>query len=129
MLLVVPQTLQTEKTELAHDGSGGGHLDLTKTVQTVRRSFFWIGCAHDVKLWVRQCTKCQSKKSPNPIRQAALMLAPVDAPMERIAIAVLWVPYRCLQGAIVMYLWSLTILQNGQKLMLYQIRKRPLLPG
>ena len=73
----------------AHDGPGGGHLGIAKTVPKVNNKYYWIGCSKDVKLLIWQCPQCQSRKSPNPKRRAALVQVPVDAPMERLAIDVM----------------------------------------
>ncbi len=89
LLLVVPISLREQVMTAAHDGPGGGHLGISKTVPKVRNKYYWIGCSKDVKLWIRQCPECQSRKTPNPKRRAALVQVPVGAPMERLAVDVM----------------------------------------
>ena len=89
LLLVVPASLQQQIMAAAHDGPGGGHLGIAKTIPKVKNKYYWIGCSKDVKIWIRQCPQCQKRKPPNPKRRAQLTQVPVGAPMERLAVDVM----------------------------------------
>ena len=89
LLLVVPHSLKERVMRTAHDGPAEGHLGIAKTIPKVKNRYFWIGCAKDIKLWIRQCPKCQKRKSPNPKHRAALVQTAAGAPMERIAIDIM----------------------------------------
>ena len=46
-----------------HDTELGGHLGSTKTLNSVRRYFFWQGMEASVRDYVRGCQSCQQNKS------------------------------------------------------------------
>ena len=66
--VVVPEhrrDLQQVILEQAHDVPGAGHMGQRKTLDRIRRQFWWptmSKCAHK---WVEECPTCQTTKSPN----------------------------------------------------------------
>ena len=49
--LVVPQALVPEVLAALHDGVGGGHLGISKTVRKVCHRFYWPHLRRDVEEW------------------------------------------------------------------------------
>ena len=48
-----------------HDGAGGGHLGVHKTLVKARERFYWPGLRKDVEDWCQQCGDCaESKNKP-----------------------------------------------------------------
>ena len=46
--LIVPQCLRSQMLEALHDGAGGGHLGVHKTLVKAREQFCWPGLRKDV---------------------------------------------------------------------------------
>ena len=88
-LLVVPQSLVPLVIQSLHNGVGGGHLGLTKTLAKIKDRFFWPGMRSDVEDWCQQCSSCASRKSPSQTPRAPLVPTYVGYPMERIALDLL----------------------------------------
>ena len=80
LTLVVPNQLQQQVIQMLHDSHVGGHFGRDKTIDRVKSSFLWYGCAKDIKIYVESCAICRtSKKLHKPpglvlrtIRQAIL---------------------------------------------------------
>ena len=47
---------------------GAGHFGQKRTLQVLRRSYFWFGMAKDAQYWCRSCLVCQKAKAPNQAR-------------------------------------------------------------
>ena len=63
-LLYVPDSEELRQDILYwhHDVPWCGHLGIQKTLELVRRQFWWPGIAADIKNYVQSCYKCQSDK-------------------------------------------------------------------
>jgi hypothetical protein len=64
-----------------HDTVLGGHLGSTKTLNSVRRYFFWQGMEASVRDFVRSCQSCQQNKSSS--KHPMGLLHPLPVPEER----------------------------------------------
>ena len=84
--LIVPHSLVPQVLRALHDGAGGGHLGVNKTLTKARQRFYWPGLRDDVEQWCRQCKDCAETKSPTPSARAPLSPSVVGYPMERIAL-------------------------------------------
>jgi len=49
--LVVPRKQVREILEEAHDSSSGGHFGVNKSLEKIRKHFFWATCKQDVENW------------------------------------------------------------------------------
>ena len=81
--LVVPDDVAT-KTQLLkelHDLPTGGHPGFNRTLQTVRRRFYWRGMTADVRDYVLQCPVCQLEKGESTLPRGELQ--PLRVPIER----------------------------------------------
>ncbi|KAL5005383.1 hypothetical protein ScPMuIL_018839, partial [Solemya velum] len=63
-LLIVPPEMRNEILTLAHDSTTGGHFGIKKTRDKIRQIFYWLGMRKDVTDWIKTCTMCQTRKSP-----------------------------------------------------------------
>jgi hypothetical protein len=64
-----------------HDTYLGGHLGTAKTLESVRRYFFWLGMESSVRDYVRSCQSCQQNKATS--KRPMGLLVPLPIPEER----------------------------------------------
>ncbi|KNC32285.1 hypothetical protein FF38_12919 [Lucilia cuprina] len=62
--LLVPKELRRDVIYSAHDVSNSAHGGIAKTLERVRRFFFWPGLATDVKTYILNCELCKTSKTP-----------------------------------------------------------------
>ena len=69
MQLVVPDSLKEEILYGVHEGIGGGHLGVEKSVAKLKERYYWSGHYNDVKSWCANCGSCITRKatSSSPI--------------------------------------------------------------
>ena len=88
--LILPPELVNIVLQQLHDHiTSGGHLGPTKTLDKIRRRFYWVGQRNDIESWCQTCTECSKRKSPVQTRRAPLQLIASNAPFQRIAIDIL----------------------------------------
>ena len=82
--LVVPQHCRRQLLEMAH----AGHLGVRKTLQRLRKHFYWKHMKTDVSRFVKECHPCQVAGKPNqPVPVSPLKPIPVmQNPFERIIV-------------------------------------------
>ena len=49
--LVVPRNYVNTVLEEAHDFPFGGHFGINKTLQKIRKTFYWASCKKDAENW------------------------------------------------------------------------------
>ena len=86
---LVPRKRIKRILEEAHDSSTGGHFGVNKTLEKIRKRFFWATCKQDVEDWCRTCKICVSKKGPSGKGKCPLQIYNVGAPFERIQMDIL----------------------------------------
>lgn len=86
--LIVPKTRVLEVLNMIHNGSSGGHLGVNKTLDQIRRRYYWVNCREDVEEWIRKCAVCGASKSPALKTRGKMKQYISGAPFERIAIDV-----------------------------------------
>ena len=86
--LIIPRNRVPEVLKEIHDGSGGGHFGVSKTLEKLRQRFYWINCKEDVKEWCKKCVVCAGSNGPHRKRKAPMRQYNVGSPFERIAIDV-----------------------------------------
>ena len=84
-LYVLPKGLRDAVMSEAHGSISSSHFGIKKTLQRLRKRFYWIGMRRDVGEWCRVCEACTAKKGPQSAPQAPLQIVSVGAPMERVA--------------------------------------------
>lgn len=84
-LLVVPRKRIEEIIAEYHNGSSGGHLGNTKTVEKIKKRFYWVGCQESVADWIRRCDRCIKAKGPSRRSHGKMRQYNAGAPFERIA--------------------------------------------
>ena len=64
--IVVPKALETEILKGTHDSPFTGHLGVTRTLDRIRKRFFWPNMRESVENYIRQCDICAKRKAPAP---------------------------------------------------------------
>jgi RNase H-like domain found in reverse transcriptase/Reverse transcriptase (RNA-dependent DNA polymerase)/Integrase zinc binding domain/Chromo (CHRromatin Organisation MOdifier) domain/gag-polyprotein putative aspartyl protease len=59
------KSLRTFILKETHDIQIGGHVGMNKTVELVKRKFYWPSMDKDIQLFVASCQKCQENKNRN----------------------------------------------------------------
>ena len=62
--LVVPRNDVNTVLEEAHDSPSGGYFGVNKTLQKIRKRFYWASCRKDFENWCRSCSVYIAKKGP-----------------------------------------------------------------
>ncbi|XP_065369018.1 uncharacterized protein LOC135961445 [Calliphora vicina] len=63
--LWIPHRLRKDVITRAHDDPVCSHGGMVKTLELIRRNFFWPGMVKDVRDYVRNCEICKTTKAPN----------------------------------------------------------------
>lgn len=89
-LLVIPETMKQSVLEQAHDVPSSGHFGIKRTLDTIRRRFWWPTLDQDVRHYVRTCDKCQKRKADNRPKEGLMVPMPIPAqPFEIVGIDLL----------------------------------------
>ena len=116
----VPKSLKDEVLKQCHDVRLAGHLGLVKTLEILKRSFFWHGMSTDCKIYVESCATCSVNKKPKVWLRARFSKYHAGAPMERLHIDILG-PFTPSSAGNVYILMLVDQFRNGLSVMLYQI--------
>ena len=87
--LIVPRKRIKEILKEAHDGASSGHFGVNKTLEKIRRRFYWATCKQDVENWCKTCEFCVSKKGPSGKAKSPLQIYNVGSPFERLQMDIL----------------------------------------
>jgi len=89
MQLVVPQKCIKQILEEAHDTPSGGHFGVNKTLEKIRRRFYWATCKKDVENWCKSCKECVAKRGPPDKGKSPMQIYNVGTPFERLQMDIL----------------------------------------
>ena len=70
--------LRKEICEAEHDSKIAGHMGQGKTIELIRRNFFWPGMDAYIEDYVRSCDSCQKNKAARHARYG--LLQPLELP-------------------------------------------------
>jgi len=87
--LIVPKIRIKQILEEAHDSPSGGHFGINKTLEKIRKRFYWATCKQDVEEWCKSCKICLAKRGPTGKGKSPLQIYNVGAPFERIQMDIL----------------------------------------
>lgn len=83
--LVVPRELRKDVMYAAHDVPNAAHGGIAKTVERVRRNFYWPRLVTDVKEYVQHCELCKTSKAPTTILRPPMgQMATSERPFQRL---------------------------------------------
>ena len=69
--------LRTKILHECHDSPTAGHLGTDKTIDLVKRKFYWRGMYRDIRKYVETCLSCQSNKSSSQVPAGLLKTLPI----------------------------------------------------
>lgn len=99
--LWVPVQLRNDVIKRAHDSAITVHGGMAKTLELLRRHFFWPGIVTDVRKYIQNCSTCKETKSPNQILRPEMGQQSVSCrPFQRMYIDILGPYPRSKQGNI-----------------------------
>ena len=67
----------------------GGYLGTTKTIEKVKKRFYWYKYKEFIENWVKKCPKCQARRLPKLRPRAPMKQDRVGVPMERVCLDLL----------------------------------------
>lgn len=74
---------------MLHSEVRAGYFGATKTLTKLHIVFYWLGCRHDVELFVHCCAACTIKKGPIGQSQVPMQPYVAGAPTERVGVDIL----------------------------------------
>jgi len=81
--LVIPCHRVKEILEEAHDSSIG-HFGVNKTLEKIRKRFYWATCKQDTENWCKSCKIYVSKQGPSGKGKSPLQIYNVGLPFQRV---------------------------------------------
>jgi len=87
--LIVPKIRRKQILEEAHDSPSGGHFGINKTLEKIRKRFYWATCKQDVEEWCKSCKICLARRGPTGKGKSPLQIYNVGAPFERVQMDIL----------------------------------------
>ncbi|MEW8544524.1 MAG: integrase zinc binding domain-containing protein, partial [Candidatus Thiodiazotropha sp.] len=87
--ILVPSSMRDEILIELHDHVTGGHLGSTKTMDKVRKRFYWCNYKEHIENWCKQYVQCQSRRLPKLRPLAPMKQNRVGVPMERVSLDLL----------------------------------------
>lgn len=63
--LWIPENLRNSIIERFHNSPTAAHGGMGKTLDLIRRNFYWPGMVTDVRQYIRECEICKCSKHPN----------------------------------------------------------------
>ena len=82
----LPDSLVPKVLHALRDSPSAGHLGVSKTLEKVRRRFYWHGMREDVESHIRRCGPCAEVNDPNKLPKAPLINIKSGHPLQRVAI-------------------------------------------
>lgn len=80
-LLWVPEHLQTDLLKEIHDQSSSGHPGKRRTLDLLRRHYYWPGHVGSVIRFIKNCVECHRNKAPRQKKHG--LLVPLPIPVQR----------------------------------------------
>ena len=87
--ILVPCDSREEVLMQLHDHLTAGHLGTTKTIDKVKKRFYWYKYKEFIENWVQKCPQCQARRLPKLRPKAPMSQNRVGVPMERVCLDLL----------------------------------------
>ena len=87
--IVLPKSLRDEILTELHDHVTSGHLCTMKTLEKVKRRFYWHDYKAFVESWCRKCLQCQSRSLPKLCPRAPMKHSTTGTPLQRVSLDLL----------------------------------------
>ena len=86
--LVATQEIKEQAFGQLHSSKTGGHLGINRTLDNVRRRFYWPGCKTDIRTWCQRCTTCAQIKA-GPRYKSKMHQVPCGSRFDRVFMDIL----------------------------------------
>lgn len=86
IVLVAPKEIRNKCLYELHQNRTAEHLGRDKTLDSVKRRFYWHGISKDIAIWVRKCSACASCKRGSAVGKVRLQQSQVGYRLDRIAV-------------------------------------------
>lgn len=70
------------------DAPSGGYFGVNKTLEKIRKRFYWATCKKDVENWYKSCKVCIAKRGPSD-KGDSLQIYNAGSPFERLQMDIL----------------------------------------
>ena len=80
-LLWVPESLRTEVLREVYNLPASGHPGQARTVELLKRYYYWPGFVKDIARYLRNCYSCGRSKAPR--NKPNSLLVPLPIPQKR----------------------------------------------
>ena len=87
--ILVPCDSREEVLTQLHGHLSAGHLGTTKTIDKVKKRFYWYKYKEFIENWVQKCPQCQARRLPKLRPKAPMSQNRVGVPMERVCLDLL----------------------------------------
>ena len=84
--ICLPESFVPQVLHVLHNNPSAGYLGVSKTLEKVRRRFYWHGMSEDVENHIRRCGPCAQVNDPSKLLRALLINIKSGHPLQRIAI-------------------------------------------
>ena len=105
------ESLKTKILQECHDSPLAGHLGTDKTIEQVKRRFYWPGMDKDIEAYVTSCDSCQRNKPSQRATMGLMQPLPIpDRPWQQVSMDLITQLPRSRSGndAIVVFVDKLT---------------------
>ena len=83
--LVIPPKFRDDIIYWAHNHATAGHFGFVKTLDKLRKRYYWPLMYSDVEHWIRGCTHCSQRKGNRSKYKAPLHPIPATEPWDQVA--------------------------------------------
>lgn len=81
----VPKELRGKVTYSAHNMPTSGHGGIARTLERIRRYFYWPGLVSDVRHYIQRCELCKTSKTPTTILKPPMgQMVETERPFQRL---------------------------------------------
>ena len=81
--ICLPESLVPQVLHALHDSPSAGHLGVSKTLENVRRRFYWHGMREDLENHIRRCGPCAEVNDPSKLPKAPLINIKLGSPLAK----------------------------------------------
>lgn len=78
-VLVLPLTMVNFVLNETHDKPTGGHFGVRRTLDAIKKRFFWQTMNDDVKRYIKSCNLCQRKKGNTKRKEGFMIPMPIPS--------------------------------------------------
>ena len=83
--ICLPESFVPQVLHVLHNSPSAGHIGVSKTLEKVRRRFYWHGMCEDVENHIRRCSPCAQVNDPSKLPRAPLINIKSGHPLQRVA--------------------------------------------